>query len=240
MRLPRVFLNTSLAEGQLLTLPQEASHYLLHVLRIRVGHPLTLFNGQGGQYLARLVSSTPAQVQIDQYDPSERESPLFLTLVQAISRPQHMDYTVQKAVELGVQHLVPVLTERSPPLAPASFAKRHQHWQKIIINACEQCGRNRLPHLQEIQSLSHWLAQPQAGKGIVCTPQANCSLIEILTPPPSLITLLIGAEGGLTNEELQQAYQVGYTEVRLGPRILRTETVAIAALAICQAVVGDW
>ncbi|HEC84392.1 MAG TPA: 16S rRNA (uracil(1498)-N(3))-methyltransferase, partial [Thioploca sp.] len=163
MRLSRLFVDSPLTVEQEIVLPQESTHYLLNVLRLRVGAPITVFNGQGGEYAARLIAAAKkaAQLQVIEYKAIERESALPLGLVQAISRPEHFNDTIQKAVELGVQRIVPVLTERSPPLDKSKISKREQQWRKIIISACEQCGRNRLPELYEVLPLSAWLAEPQ-------------------------------------------------------------------------------
>ena len=241
MRLSRLYVDEPLVVEQLVWLNQETSHYLLKVLRLRMGTLITLFNGQGGEYSARLVAATKktAQLQVETYSAIERESALSLTLVQALSRPEHMDYTIQKSVELGVQNLVPVITERSPPLDETKINKREQHWRKIIISACEQCGRNRLPQLYETQSLNTWLARPLLGMGMVLSPNGNNRWHE-MDQLNNSITVLIGAEGGLSEAEIQQAQQAGYLDIRLGPRILRTETAAVAVLAVCQAFGGDW
>jgi 16S rRNA (uracil1498-N3)-methyltransferase len=283
MRLSRLFVDSPLSVEQELVLPQESTHYLLNVLRLRVGAPVTVFNGQGGEYAARLIAAAKkiAQLQVIEYKAIERESALPLSLVQAISRPEHFNYTIQKAVELGVQRIVPVLTERSPPLDKNKISKREQHWRKIIISACEQCGRNRLPELYEVLPLNAWLAEPQQRNSIrnlfqngendrdlttLSSPssgQINNSFINdspftiqhsqlelVLSPtgknrlpeavkPKSAVTVLTGAEGGLTETEIQQAIQAGYLDICFGPRILRTETAAVAVLAVCQAMWGD-
>jgi 16S rRNA (uracil1498-N3)-methyltransferase len=185
-----------------------------------------------------------AQLQIGEYHSTKRESSLSLQLVAAIARPEHMDYTIQKAVELGVQQIIPVITERSPPLDVKLLTKREQHWRKIIISATEQCGRNGLPTLHNIIPISVWLGQPVSGLAMVLSPQAPQSLPTAIQPlvksPTCPLTVLVGAEGGLTEAEITQASQAGYVKVSLGPRILRTETAAVAALAVCQALLGDW
>jgi len=256
----RLFVDMSLKVGEEILLPKESAHYLLNVLRLRVGTSVTLFNGQGGEYVAHLIATTKkaATLQLIEYNAIERESNLQLTLVQAISRPEHFSYTLQKAVELGVQRIVPVITERSPPVDKSKISKREQHWRKIIINACEQCGRNRLPQLHEVLSLNAWLSQPQSSLSLVLSPTGNKSLLEFQLESKAqalneleskalalneikrdFITVLIGAEGGLTETEIEQAKTVGYQEIRFGTRILRTETAATAILAVCQALWGD-
>jgi 16S rRNA (uracil1498-N3)-methyltransferase len=243
MRLSRLFINSPLIPGQLIDLPDESVHYLLTVLRLRVGTPLILFNGQGGEYSARLTLATKknAQLQVEAYYPIERESALTLTLVQAIARPDHTDYIIQKAVELGVNRLIPIITERTPPLNHNKLAKREHHWRKIIISACEQCGRNRLPLLEPIQSIEQWLTQPPTNLAIVLAPQGQNAFNYLINKEKSVsnITVLIGAEGGLTANELQQAINANYLDIHLGTRILRTETAAITMLAICQSIWGD-
>ncbi len=239
MRLSRLYLNIPLRVGQEITLPKESAHYLLNVLRLRIKATVILFNGQSGEYVANLIQilKKEAILQVIEYKDIQRESALKLTLVQAISRPEHMDYTLQKAVELGVQHIVPVITERSPPLDTSKISKREQRWHKNIISASEQCGRNQLPQLSCVQSLHAWLAKPSQGISIVLSPTGHQTITSIL--PKGNVTILIGAEGGLTKTEIQQAMQVGYLDIRLGPRILRTETAAITMLAVCQALWGD-
>jgi 16S rRNA (uracil1498-N3)-methyltransferase len=246
MRLSRLFVDKPLAVGQEIILPKESAHYLLNVLRLRVGREVNLFNGKGGEYVARLIAATKkkAKLQIDEYKNIERESPLPLILVQAISRPEHFNYTLQKSVELGVQRIVPVITERSPPLDQTKITKREQHWRKIIISACEQCGRNRLPQLEEVLPLHIWLAK-KSQRGIVLSPLGEHCLSDALKRENTLsarvsVTVLIGAEGGLSEAEIQQAIQAGYLDIRLGSRILRTETAAVTVLAICQALAGDF
>lgn len=241
MRLSRIYVNNSLVVGQQIILSKELSHYLVTVLRLRVGVTVTLFNGQGGEYRARLVTVTSkkiAQLQIEAYHAIERESNLSLTLVQAISRPEHMDYTVQKAVELGVHQIVPVITARTPPLNPAMLNKRQAHWYQIMISACEQCGRNRLVKFTEILPLTSWLTQKQSGSCLVLSPLAANTLFDVIQSV-NAITVLVGAEGGLSEMEIHQAIQAGYQEIQLGPRILRTETAATTILALCQAWQGD-
>lgn len=240
MRLSRFYINKPLAVGQEIILPKELSHYLVTVLRLRIGITVTLFNGQGGEYQARLVAVTKkiVQLQIEEYHAIERESSLSLTLVQAISRPEHMDYTIQKAVELGVHQIVPVITERTPPLNPEMLNKRQAHWHQIMLSASEQCGRNRLVQFTAVMPLTTWLTQTQPGSCIVLSPHAHNTLFEVIQSV-NAITVLVGAEGGLSEMEIQQAIQAGYQAIQLGPRILRTETAATAILALCQAWQGD-
>jgi 16S rRNA (uracil1498-N3)-methyltransferase len=240
----RLYIDSELAVGQELILPKESGHYLLNVLRLRLNAVVTLFNGQGGEYIANLVAITKkeARLQIQDYKPIDRESELHTSLVQAISRPEHMDHTIQKAVELGVQQIIPVITERSAPLDSARVSKREQHWRKIIISACEQSGRNRLPILYSVESLSTWLDKVQQGLCLVLSPNGKNTLPNAITNlnAQKNLTVLIGAEGGLSETEIEQAKQASYLDICLGPRILRTETAAITVLAVCQGLVGDF
>ncbi len=244
MRCSRLYIDSPLFVGEELVLPKESAHYLLNVLRLRLGAVVILFNGQGGEYLANLVAITKksARLQVQDYNPVDRESNRQISLVQAISRPEHMDYTIQKAVELGVQGIVPIITERSAPLGKAKIHKREQHWRKIIISACEQSGRNRLPRLFQVQSLTAWLAEARQGICLVLSPTGKNTLPKVITNlnENQALTVLIGAEGGLSDSEIEQAKQAGYLDIRLGPRILRTETAAVTVLAICQGMVGDF
>ncbi len=241
MRCSRLFVEKSLSVGQEIVLAKEESHYLLNVLRKKTDSSVTLFNGQGGEYSANLVEITKknAILKIYEYKNVDRESPLKLVLVQAVSRSEHMDYTIQKAVELGVQNIVPVITERSPPLN--KIDKRKRHWSKIIISACEQSGRNRLPQLHDVISLTTWLSKPQLGNCLVLSPTGERSLCVSLSMHniQNSIKILIGAEGGFTQTEIQSAIESGYLDISLGKRILRTETAATTLLAICQIWHGD-
>ncbi len=241
MRSSRLFVDISLSVGQEFVLAKDLSHYLLNVLRKRIGSSITLFNGKGGEYVANLVSITKklAKLQIYEYKNIDRESPLKLTLVQAVSRPEHMDYTIQKAVELGVQNIVPVITERSPPLH--KIDKRKRHWDKIIASACEQSGRNRLPQLHDAIPLIIWLSKPQIGDCLVLSPTGSRSLCVSLSRHDIQhpITVLVGPEGGLSEIEIESAIEVGYLDINLGKRILRTETAATTVLSICQIWHGD-
>jgi len=240
VRIARVFVDRPLTAGETVTVDKATYHYLFNVLRLRSGTPLTVFNGEGGEYSALLLSKKTAQLQIETFQATERESSLTLTLIQALCRPEHMDYALQKAVELGVQQIIPLRTERSPPLEQNRLAKRHQHWQQVIIHACEQCGRNRLPKLHALLSFAAGLAQAQHHQlKFMLAPQGQQRLSDFSAQRVPSIAVLIGAEGGLTEEEMQQAQQLGYSDIHLGPRVLRTETAAVAVLAICQALWGD-
>ncbi|MCB1776714.1 MAG: 16S rRNA (uracil(1498)-N(3))-methyltransferase [Candidatus Competibacteraceae bacterium] len=243
MRIPRFYLSAPLATGMTARLSGSAFGHAVRVLRLKPGAPLTLFNGAGGAFAATLqeVGKREAWVQVREALPGEVESPLRVTLAQGVSRGEKMDYTLQKAVELGVAAIQPLFTERSGvDLTGERLARKVEHWRSIVIGACEQCGRNRLPALQEPRSLTDWLAQPmETGLHLLLNPLAKQSL-RSLEPPTDPVTLLIGAEGGLSPAEINQTQAAGFTGVRLGPRVLRTETAGVAALAALQALWGDW
>lgn len=241
MRVTRVFVDEPLATGREVRLGAGAAAHVSRVLRLADGDELTLFDGRGGEYLATLLESrgTVARVRVGEHRPIERESPLGITLAQGVSRGERMDWVVQKATELGVAAIVPLLTERSVVRWDAvQSARKREHWRGIVISACEQSGRNRLPELPAPQPLDRWLAAPSAGGArIMLDPAAQTGLHSLGST--SSVTLLIGPEGGLTPAEHALAARGGFTSMRLGPRILRTETAAIAAIGALQASRGD-
>lgn len=242
MRITRVFVPEPLQVNQEVALPDAAVRHVVRALRLQSGDPLVVFDGRGGEYAAELVRAerSAAWVRTLAFHAREAESALEITLVQGISRGERMDYAIQKAVELGVHHIVPVFTDRSVVQLKGERAdKRQTHWQAVAASACEQCGRNRVPNLHGPQSLSSWLeAWSGDNHGLALSPAAPHSLTE-LTKPERPITILIGPEGGLTEDELQRAIGCGFSAVRLGPRVLRTETAAVAALAAIQTLWGD-
>lgn len=243
MNTPRFYLPLPLAVGAQLALPEAAGHHAARVLRLRTGDPVTLFNGQGGEYAARIlaIGKRDVTVEIEQHDPVERESSLQVTLVQALSSGERMDLTIQKAVELGVSRIVPVESERCVVRLKGERAgKRMAHWQQVVISACEQCGRNRIPEVGMIAPFHIWLAtESRATSRWMLQPGANTALRD-LPRPREPIELLVGPEGGLTDAEADAARRAGYQPLRLGPRVLRTETAAPALLAAVQALWGDF
>jgi len=243
MRIPRVFVESPLSPSVESELPALAAHHVHTVLRLRPGADLVLFDGQGGEYPARLLSAhrKGASVQVGAHQAIEHESPLDVTLVQAISRGERMDYTLQKAVELGVTRIVPVVAERTVVnLRGAERTERRvEHWRRITVAACEQCGRNRLPELAEPVDLRVWLAGPRPACGLLLALAASNGLPALARPTPPVV-LLAGPEGGFTEQELSTAQAAGYRPTRLGTRVLRTETAALAALAALQTVYGDF
>jgi 16S rRNA (uracil1498-N3)-methyltransferase len=241
MRTTRIYVDMELATGPEVLLPAAQSSHLLRVLRLRSGAPLTLFNGRGGEYAAELVDAgkSGARVAIRAHSAVERESPLQLTLLQGVARGERMDAIVQKATELGVQRIVPMSCEFSVVrLEPASRQRRAEHWRAVAIAACEQCGRNRIPEVEPIGDFAEACAGSSAELRIMLLPQAPESLAAVAAGLRSAV-LLVGPEGGLSGREQLQAQRSGFRPCRLGPRILRTETAPLAALAALQALAGD-
>ena len=242
VRLSRVFIEAPLASGADVTLRGTAANHVMRVLRLRVGEELTLFNGAGGEFAARVAAFTGSTVTVAVGTGTavERESPLALTLAQGVSRGERMDLVMQKATELGVTGIVPVLTERSVVrLDAAQAARKLSHWRAITIAACEQSGRNRPPGVVGPVSLADFLRSDlKSDTRLLLSPQASLRIPEIPRPAHS-VTVLIGPEGGLTPEEQQRALEAGFVGVRLGPRVLRTETAALAALTLLQREFGD-
>lgn len=242
MRIPRIYLPVALAPEALVTLDETAARHVMRVLRLKPGAALALFNGEGGEYGATLEEAGRDRVtaRVSVFRAVECESPLSITLAQGISRTERMDYTIQKAVELGVTRIVPVFTARSVvDLRGERLQRRLQHWRGVINGACEQCGRNRVPSLEAAVELTDWLrgAMPDACR-LVLNHRASDALRTRV--PVSALTLLIGPEGGLEEQEIAQAERAGFMGVRLGPRVLRTETAAVTALAALQTLWGDF
>lgn len=236
---PRLYVPLQLAAGTELELPAEAANHL-RVLRLQPGQALTLFDGSGGEYPAELLAldRKRAQVRLGEHHAREAESPLVITLLQGVSKGERMDFTIQKAVELGVAAIRPVFTERSVvQLRGERLTKRIDHWQAVAAAACEQCGRNRVPPVLPALPLPQVLAATTAEQGIVLDPTGSQRLTDL--PPAGSFALLIGPEGGLTDAEITAASAAGYSRLRLGPRILRTETAGLAMLAALQALRGD-
>ena len=241
MREPRVYLAQELQCDQTISLPDEQMHHVSRVLRMRSGQRMWLFNGNGGSYLAEIVSINKRElgVRLLEFSDKDCESALQITPLQGISRSQHMDYTLQKAVELGVKRIVPLITEfGNVQLDQKKTEKKLQHWQKIIINACEQCGRTILPiitipvafaqALKEDGNPSKFLLQPGSAQHLSNqTCNDNC------------LSLLSGPEGGFSQAEVGYAIDADFVAIELGPRVLRTETAAVAAISACQVLWGD-
>jgi 16S rRNA (uracil1498-N3)-methyltransferase len=243
MRLTRCFVPPPLAAGDTRLLPTDVSARLARVLRARVGQSLTLFDGRGGEYDTTIlaIDRRGVQVRIELQRLIERESALRVTLLQALARGERMDFIVQKATELGVAAIVCWGGERSVVrLDGAALARRCEHWRAVAISACEQCGRNRVPDIAAVSDLAAACAQSDAaGLRLLLAPEAEWTLTS-MAGQSSSISLLIGPEGGFSDDELALAQQHGFRSCRLGPRVLRAETAPLAALAALQAVAGDF
>ncbi len=222
-------------------LPDTVAHHLATVLRLRSGAEIRLFNGQGGEYAARIesVERKRVAVRILQHDAVERASSLSLTLAQGVSRGQKMDYTIQKAVELGCHRIVPILNERSTARYDGERSrKKLAHWRAIVIAACEQCGQNMLPRVDAPIALQDWLEQSSTALKLILDPTAAAAIADF-QPVDSAVIVMTGSESGWTRSELEAATAAGYARVQLGPRVLRTETAAVTALSLCQHRWGD-
>lgn len=237
----RIYQNTVLTLNEPLLLDEAATHHLARVLRAEVGEAITVFNGQGGEYhgVIAAISKKAVTVALSAFDPRECESPVEIVLGQGIARGEKMDFIIQKAVELGVSKIVPLQTERgNVHLSAERMEKRHQHWQSVLISACEQCGRNRLPTLLPAMNLPSFLAEKQAELQFVLSPHTQAQLSFTGLKPRS-VAILIGPEGGLSANEMALAERHHFSALALGPRVLRTETASLVALSVLQTGFGD-
>lgn len=244
MSVPRFHCTRPFAAGERTALPGDVFHHAARVRRLRVGDEIVLFAGDGVEIRARLttVTRSAAEIAILDVRQVERESPLSITLIQGISAGDRMDYTLQKAVELGIAAIVPAFAGRSVVRLSAERAdKRRTHWQEVVISACEQSGRNRIPAVAVVADLDRALADASAApfaQRYVLSVEGGARLRD-LARPSGPIALLAGPEGGLTTLEEGDAKRAGFAPISLGPRVLRTETAAVAALAAMQALWGD-
>jgi len=248
MQAPRLHVDLPLAAGRRITLPEVAGHHVARVLRLRAGDALTVFDGRGGEYRATLarVSRGAVVADVGAHEPVDRESPLIVELGQGICKGDRMALVVQKATELGVGIIRPIACERTvvkldAKLDPGRAERRLAHWRAIAVHAAQQSGRTRIPKVAGIEHLDAWLARNTgADPGFVLSPCADQSLADCVPPVPGEpVRLLVGPEGGLSPREVERARIAGFTGLRLGPRVLRTETAALVALAALQAHWGD-
>lgn len=239
---PRFFCPGPLAVGASVELPENAARHAARALRLGAGEWVTLFDGAGGEYEACIAAVRKDAVAVDirRHDAVERESALAVTLIQALQSGDKMDLTIQKAVELGVREIRPVASRRSVVRLDGERAgRRTEHWRSVAASACEQCGRNRVPAVAGIEPLEAALARPANGAlRLMLAPGATCTLDAL--PAARQVELLVGAEGGLDSREVAAAQAAGFIGVRLGPRVLRTETAGLAAMAALQALWGDF
>ncbi len=250
MRLTRVYIDAELTPGSVVELPPETASHLAKVLRARSGDELVLFNGDGREFTGAIetVRGSRVQAAIGDGRTVDRESPFAVTLVQCVPRGDRMDFVVQKATELGVARIVPVLSQRGVVrLDERQAESKAAHWRAVAVSACEQCGRNRLPRIETARALLDYLAEssPSAGPRWVFEPESSAPRPD-LSPdtggegsPAAAAEIAIGPEGGFASDELEAFRVAGFSQVGLGPRILRTETAAIAALVWMQTRYGD-
>lgn len=242
MRIPRIFVDQDLAPATQINLDSDASRHLCQVLRCRDGQELILFNGTGGEYSARIVEADKraCRVQLLNFDSTNRESPLKITLGLAMSKGDRFDWALQKSTELGVFCIQPLITERSElRLNTERMAKKIEHWKRLILSSCEQCQRNVPPALEAAMTLEEWLAQERRGPAYILQPGANPDNFVGTDNKITDVSLAIGPEGGFSQEEVELALSEGFVGMPLGPRVLRTETAPVAAISILQWHWGD-
>ena len=236
-------ISDKLALGAQVRLPENAAVHATRALRLDVGDQAILFNGDGQDYISELIHIKKNEVvaKILKTKPVENESPIKILLAQAISSGDRMDFTLQKAVEMGVTEIQPIASQRSVvKLSGERAEKRREHWQNVVNSACEQSGRAFVPQVAHPMPLSEWLGKkPDAQTKITLSPSAEISLKDLVSPSGT-ICLLVGAEGGLTEDEIELAASQGFKPIKLGQRILRTETAPLAAIATMQALWGDF
>lgn len=244
MSAPRFYCSPPLIFGATLELPPEAAHHANRVLRLRVNDPVQIFDGAGNAFDANIGEISGKRVVLDRLKPcaAELQSPLHIVLAQAMCSSEKMDWVVQKATELGVAEIQPVQTQRSVArLSSERAEKRTEHWRSVTIAACEQCGRNMLPQAHAPQDFSAWLAQMRGvpGAKFILQPEGATTLHQ-QPHAQGKVTLLIGPEGGFSADEVLMAQQVGFVSILLGPRVLRTETAALAGITALQTLWGDF
>jgi 16S rRNA (uracil1498-N3)-methyltransferase len=239
---PRFYVDGALRAGASCALPEESAHHAVHVLRVRAGDEVTLFNGGGGEYAGRIASIERLRVLVDllEHRAIEREAPLRMVLVQGISAGERMDFTVRKAVELGVAEIHPVLAASSVARPRGErAAARHAHWQKIAIAACEQCGRNRIPVVHAMRDAAEY-RDGSPGRKILLAPAAELRFSQACKGDATGYSIAAGPEAGFNAREEAVFLDAGFVPARLGPRVLRTETAGLAALAALSALRGDF
>lgn len=242
MSTPRVYVSLELAPGRSIELPARPAHHLLRVLRLKNSALVTVFNGDGHDYHGHLVEAKGdvARLYVDERTDEEPGAPLEVRLGLGISKGERMDFAIQKAVELGVSRIDPLITEFGQVRLDAERrAKRLAHWQGVAVAACEQSGRRRLPELTATIDVADWLQADHPPSRIVLDPSGGTTLPQ-LSAPEGALCMLVGAEGGLSPGELEQARERSFISVRLGPRVLRTETAPLAVLAALQVLWGDF
>jgi len=243
MHVPRLYTPENLADGEELRISGQAAHHAANVLRLTAGAAILVFDGRGHEHRASITAVYRSDIQLAVHEAvsTRTESCLDISLLQGIARNDHMDLILQKAVELGVNTIQPLWMQRSQThLKKERLARRIKHWEAVIINACEQCGRATLPGLSPVQNYTNWInTAGLAGTGIMLQPESD-ALMKQLEPNENHVSVLVGPEGGMTAEEQTMAVTAGFQGIRLGPRILRTETAALAAVSAIQTLWGDF
>lgn len=240
MRLTRIYQPQALHTEQIVNLSKEAAGHLIRVLRFQVGDEFIVFNGKEGEFRATIIelNKSMVKVKLGEFDAVSRESALRIILAQAVLRSEKMDFVLQKAVELGVTHFIPLITAHSTlKLAPERWQKRSLHWQGVMLSACEQSGRTRLPKLENPMTFDVATTMIKADQRIILQPCTKQN-INALASCQS-VALLVGPEGGWSETELKCARVADYSAVHVGPRVLRAETASLAAISILQSLYGD-
>ncbi|MCB5161796.1 16S rRNA (uracil(1498)-N(3))-methyltransferase [Marinomonas algarum] len=242
MRIPRIYIDTELNENTTLALPEASFQHLCKVLRLKGGHPLRVFNGKGGQFNAVLidVGKRSASIQVHDFEALHNESPIKVTIGQTLSRGERMDYAIQKAVEAGVFAIQPLFSERCEvKLQDNRIEKRLQHWQQVAISAAEQCGRGCVPTVYPPIELVQWTEKCNNMLKMTLHHHSAKPIRDRQKPTDNTVALLVGPEGGLTENEVQHAEKHGFYAITLGPRVLRTETAPVVALSVINTLWGD-
>jgi 16S rRNA (uracil1498-N3)-methyltransferase len=244
MRIPRIYTTQPLSENSSITLDQAAAHYVVNVLRMREGRPLILFNGEGGEYEGTLATTSKksAMVNLFKFTDVVVESPIETVLGVCLIKNDRMDWLMQKATELGVAKICPLLSEFTDVKFHQDRAdKKMQHWNQVVINACQQSGRTGIPVIEKPIKLEDWAARVESDQKLVLHPYQSKKLKEIIADDLTVnsVALLVGPEGGLSEDEVKVTHQYGFQPLSMGPRILRAETAPLAALSLVQQVFGD-
>ncbi len=240
MRIPRIFVDDFLQQGEAVVFMGSAANHVSRVLRMKIGDNVCVFNGSGGSWLAEIINVARQKVTINllAYDKDSRESPLNIHLGQCLSRGERMDYAIQKATEMGVTSITPIFSEYcGVRINKERQEKRLHHWRQLAISSCEQCGRNILPVIHSPIDVTAWCSHNNADLKVVLHHRAKKTLSSL--DKPKSVMLLIGPEGGLSSTEIAQVEAKGFSPVVLGPRILRTETAPVASIALLQYLWGD-
>jgi len=241
MRVPRIYHPEPIAAGSEIALSEEAANHVGRVLRMGTGQAIQLFDGSNQVFDANIIRADKKSVHVSivRGEIDDRESPLHIHLGQVMSRGEKMEFTIQKSIELGVSLITPLFSERcGVKLDAERLNKKLQQWQKIAIAACEQCGRNRVPEIRPAMDLEAWCAEEEQGLKLNLHPRASAS-INTLPLPVERVRLLIGPEGGLSADEIAMTARYQFTDILLGPRVLRTETTALTAITALQVRFGD-